>query len=119
MMKNRFQNYCSKFLADNTMRNPLLALTTSLALIAPAAHAKTQAVKNTEGRAIKTVMPVYPPLPTGYPSAKHKAAERMGDRSPQSVRRPFLYRLRTERTGPTRVSDRSFDRKQRLLEDLR
>ena len=43
----------------------------------------------------------YPPLPTGYPSAKHKAAERMGDRSPQSVRRPFLYRLRTERTGPT------------------
>ena len=42
----------------------------------------------------------YPPLPTGYPSAKHKAAERMGDRSPQSVRRPFLYRLRTERTGP-------------------
>ena len=42
----------------------------------------------------------YPPRPTGYPSAKHKAAERMGDRSPQSVRRPFLYRLRTERTGP-------------------
>ena len=42
----------------------------------------------------------YPPLPAGYPSAKHKAAERMGDRSPQSVRRPFLYRLRTERTGP-------------------
>ena len=42
----------------------------------------------------------YPALPTGYPSAKHKAAERMGDRSPQSVRRPFLYRLRTERTGP-------------------
>ena len=42
----------------------------------------------------------YPPLPTGYPPAKHKAAERMGDRSPQSVRRPFLYRLRTERTGP-------------------
>ena len=42
----------------------------------------------------------YPSLPTGYPSAKHKAAERMGDRSPQSVRRPFLYRLRTERTGP-------------------
>ena len=42
----------------------------------------------------------YPPRPTGYPSAKHKAAERKGDRSPQSVRRPFLYRLRTERTGP-------------------
>ena len=42
----------------------------------------------------------YPPLPAGYPSAKHKAAERKGDRSPQSVRRPFLYRLRTERTGP-------------------
>ena len=42
----------------------------------------------------------YPPLPAGYPSAKHKAAERMGDRSPQSVRRPFLYRLRTEHTGP-------------------
>ena len=42
----------------------------------------------------------YPPRPTGYPPAKHKAAERMGDRSPQSVRRPFLYRLRTERTGP-------------------
>ena len=61
-MKNRFQKYCDKFLADNTMRNPLLALITSLALIAPAAHAKTQAVKNTKGRAIKTVMPVYPPL---------------------------------------------------------
>ena len=43
----------------------------------------------------------YPPLPAGYPPAKHKAAERKGDRSPQSVRRPFLYRLRTERTGPT------------------
>ncbi len=43
----------------------------------------------------------YPSLPTRYPSAKHKAAERMGNRSPQSVRRPFLYRLRTERTGPT------------------
>ena len=42
----------------------------------------------------------YPPLPAGYPSAKHKTAERMEDRSPQSVRRPFLYRLRTERTGP-------------------
>ena len=42
----------------------------------------------------------YPPLPAGYPPAKHKAAERMGDCSPQSVRRPFLYRLRTERTGP-------------------
>ena len=42
----------------------------------------------------------YPPLPAGYPPAKHKAAERMGDRSPQSVRRPFLYRLRTERTSP-------------------
>ena len=42
----------------------------------------------------------YPPLPAGYPPAKHKAAERKGDRSPQSVRRPFLYRLRTERTGP-------------------
>ena len=42
----------------------------------------------------------YPPLPMRYLSAKHKAAERMGDRSPQSVRRPFLYRLRTERTGP-------------------
>ena len=42
----------------------------------------------------------YPPRPTRYPSAKHKAAERKGDRSPQSVRRPFLYRLRTERTGP-------------------
>ena len=42
----------------------------------------------------------YPPLPAGYPPAKHKVAERMGDRSPQSVRRPFLYRLRTERTGP-------------------
>ena len=42
----------------------------------------------------------YPPLPTRYLSAKHKAAERKGDRSPQSVRRPFLYRLRTERTGP-------------------
>ena len=62
MMKNRFQKYCDKFLADNTMRNPLLALITSLALIAPAAHAKTQAVKNTKGRAIKTVTPVYPPL---------------------------------------------------------
>lgn len=35
MMKNRFQNYCSKFLADNTMRNPLLALITCCALIAP------------------------------------------------------------------------------------
>ena len=44
------------------MRNPLLALITSLALIAPTAHAKTQAVKNTKGRAIKTVTPVYPPL---------------------------------------------------------
>ena len=32
----------------------------------------------------------YPPRPTGYPSAKHKAAERMGDRSPQSVRRPSV-----------------------------
>jgi len=42
----------------------------------------------------------YPPRPAGYPPAKHKAAERMGDCSPQSVRRPFLYRLRTERTGP-------------------
>ena len=62
MMKNRFQKYCDKFLADNTMRNPLLALITSLALIAPTAHAKTQAVKNTKGRAIKTVTPVYPPL---------------------------------------------------------
>ena len=62
MMKNRFQNYCSKFLADNTMRNPLLALITSLALIAPAADAKARTVKNAEGRAIKTVMPVYPPL---------------------------------------------------------
>ena len=62
MMKNRFQKYCDKFLADNTMRNPLLALITSLALIAPAAHAKTQAVKNTKGRVIKTVTPVYPPL---------------------------------------------------------
>ena len=61
-MKNRFQNYCSKFLADNTMRNPLLALITSLALIAPAADAKARTVKNAEGRAIKTVMPVYPPL---------------------------------------------------------
>ena len=61
-MKNRFQKYCDKFLADNTMRNPLLALITSLALIAPTAHAKTQAVKNTKGRAIKTVTPVYPPL---------------------------------------------------------
>lgn len=62
MMKNRFQKYCGKFLADNTMRNPLLALITSLALIAPTAHAKTQAVKNTKGRAIKTVTPIYPPL---------------------------------------------------------
>nr|WP_314229337.1 energy transducer TonB [uncultured Kingella sp.] len=42
------------------MRNPLLALITSLALIAPTAHAKTQAVKNTKGRAIKTVTPIYP-----------------------------------------------------------
>ena len=32
----------------------------------------------------------YPPRPTGYPSAKHKAAERMGDRSPQSVRQPSV-----------------------------
>lgn len=44
------------------MRNPLLALITSLALIAPAADAKARTVKNAEGRAIKTVMPVYPPL---------------------------------------------------------
>ena len=62
MMKNRFQKYCDKFLADNTMRNPLLALITSLALIAPTAHAKSQDVKNTKGLAIKTVTPIYPPL---------------------------------------------------------
>ncbi len=45
MMKNRFQNYCSKFLADNTMRNPLLALITSLALIAPPLTPKRKQLK--------------------------------------------------------------------------
>ena len=44
------------------MRRLLFCLITSLTLIAPAADAKARAAKNAEGRAIKTVMPVYPPL---------------------------------------------------------
>ena len=41
-------------------RRSLCALIASLVLITPAAHAKARAVKNTEGRAIKTVTPIYP-----------------------------------------------------------
>ena len=64
-------------------------------------RSKTRPVLHTNTQSgTKTDCLRYPPRPRGYPSAKHKAAERMGDRSPQSVRRPFLYRLRTERTGP-------------------
>ena len=44
------------------MRRLLFCLIASLVLIAPAADAKARTVKNAEGRAIKTVMPVYPPL---------------------------------------------------------
>ena len=43
------------------MRNPLLALITSLALIAPAADAKARTVKNAEGRAIKPLCPSIRP----------------------------------------------------------
>ena len=41
-------------------RRSLCVLIASLVLITPAVHAKARAVKNTEGRAIKTVMPIYP-----------------------------------------------------------
>ena len=44
------------------MRRLLFCLIASLVLIAPAADAKARTVKNTKGRAIKTVTPVYPPL---------------------------------------------------------
>ena len=71
----------------------LQANTPSRSKTRPVLHTNTQS-------GTKTDCLRYPPRPRGYPSAKHKAAERMGDRSPQSVRRPFLYRLRTERTGP-------------------
>ena len=74
-------------------RPVLQANTPSRSKTRPVLHTNTQS-------GTKTDCLRYPPRPRGYPSAKHKAAERMGDRSPQSVRRPFLYRLRTERTGP-------------------
>ena len=44
------------------MRRLLFCLIASLVLIAPGADAKARTVKNTKGRAIKTVTPVYPPL---------------------------------------------------------
>ena len=44
------------------MRRLLFCLIASLVLIAPAADTKARAAKNAEGRVIKTVMPVYPPL---------------------------------------------------------
>ena len=66
MMKNRFQNYCSKFLADNTMRNPLLALTTCCALIAPfqaAACACADTHTYVDGGYMELPNPPYPNTP--------------------------------------------------------
>ena len=61
MMKNRFQKYYDKFLADNTMRNPLLALIACCTLIAPfQAAACACADTYVDGGYIELPNPPYP-----------------------------------------------------------